>query len=323
MRTATFLAALGLAVLLPGCAQERSAGNSIETENSLAARDIPYDSIFDAPPPSSWKAMIFTLRLNRWNFPFAQSTADGRDLRVRTADGKPLSFQIVFWDSAAALARVKVRLDSADLANHSTVRLAWGDRTSSPLTDSASTWSGFSPSQILLLTSAPVDDFEDGDDTSSLPGRNVWRNGLSTDANLTVTIGDAGHGRAGKALKAVFSAPSPSYVVVAVPLGGPHVARSLDSVVFWTRGKGTLSLALEHLSGYVGPKAWVHLSLDTAWTRVRIRPSDFLPAEGSGWNQGWNRVRDSLTDLTFIGSDGSEFQIDDIRFHGLNPGDLK
>lgn len=315
---------VSFAALFAGCANDRSAGNSIETENSVAARMLPLDSLLGVRDSSMKAATVVTLRLNRWNFPFARSSGDGHDLRIETDAGAAIPFRIVFWDSTAELARLQVRLDSSILASQAGIRLRWGTDQAKSLSDSAATWKGFSSAQVLMLTSTLVDNFEDGDDTSSLPSHNPWRNGLTTNASLSLTIENAGHGRSGKAMRAVFSADSPSYVLVAVPLGyGHHVARSLDSIVFQVRGKGNFSVALEHLDGYLGPKAWKSFDLDTAWRRVSIRPSDFDSATGVGRNYGWDRVKDSITDLTFFGRDGSEFQIDNILLHGLVPDDVR
>lgn len=321
-------AVLGMGlVLLAGCADDRSAGNSIETENSVAARVLRLDSIVGATSTKTGNsAAVVTLRLNSLNFPFARSSADGRDLRIETSSGEAIPFRIVFWDSAANVARVQVRLDSGVLASLQGIRLRWGVHQTKPLSDSAATWSGFTASQMSMLTTTLVDDFEDGDDITSLPWKYPWRSSLSArNASLSWSIEGAGHGRSGNALRARFTADSVnSWVLVGVPFGpGHHVFRSLDSIVLQARGKGVLTVALEHLDGALGPKTWKSIILDTAWKRIRLRPSDFDSADGVGQNLGWERVRDSVTDITFFGWSGSEFQIDNILLHGIVPDDLK
>lgn len=313
-----------LALLLTNCAEERSAGNSIETENSVAARLLPIDSLLGASPSPTPRSVVATLRLGRANFPFDRSTRDGRDLRLETPRGEPIPFHIAFWDSAAALARLEVRLDSAVQASDRSLRLRWNVDQAKTLSDSIATWRGFSREQILAWTSVLVDDFEDGDDTSSVPGRTVWRNALTTNAGLTLSVTDAGRGRPGKALKATYSANYPSYVLVGVPLGKRMVvARSLDSLVFHVRGKGLFYVAFEHLEGSNGAKAWQRFYLDSGWTRKVVRTSELEFGNGVGQVYDWPRVRDSLTDITFFAQDGSEFQIDDIRLHGLVADDLR
>jgi hypothetical protein len=96
----------------------------------------------------------------------------------------------------------------------------------------------------------------------------------------------------------------------------------MDSLVFWAKGtKGSnLFIAFEHGDAF---KAWMLDTLDTTWKRIRIRPSDFIPASvPAGGNLGWVAVRDSATDLSFILNGGTSFQLDDIRIYGLNFDDL-
>lgn len=321
-------AVLGMCfAFLAGCADDRSAGNSIETENSVAARVLRIDSIIGGTSTKTGNsAVVITLRLNSLNFSFSRSSTDGRDLRIETSGGDAIPFRIVFWDSVANVARVQVRLDSALLASGQGIRLCWGTQQPKPLSDSVATWSGFTASQMAMLTTTLVDDFEDGDDITALPWKYPWRSSLSAkNASLSWSIEDAAHGRSGKALRARFTADSVnSWVLVGVPFGASHhVFRSLDSIVFQARGKGVLTVALEHLDGALGPKTWKSIILDTAWKRIRIRPSDFDSADGVGQNLGWERVRDSVTDISFFGWTGSEFQVDNILLHGIVPDDLK
>lgn len=312
-----------LLFLLAGCAEERGAGNSIETENSVAARMLPVDSLLGIQGTPQPRTMIATLRLARENFHFEHSSRDGHDLRLESSQGDPLPFHIVFWDSAASLGRINVRLDSGILASNREIRMRWNTEQTKTLSDYASTWKGFTPNQILQWNSVLVDDFEDGNDTSSLPTRALWRNSLTTNASLTLNVAESGRNRPGKSLRATYSANYPSYVLVGVPFGSrPVVGRSLDSLVFYVRGKGLFYVAFEHLNGSLGPKAWLRFYLDSNWTRRSIRPSDLEIGNGNGMAFDWNRVKDSLTDLTFFAQDGSEFQLDDIRLHGISPGDL-
>jgi len=323
MRRIPLVLASLFALLLCGCAEERTAGNSIETENSLSARMLPLDSLLGTAATPRPRTLVAALRLGRTNFPFEHSTRDGHDLRLETPQGDPIPFHIAFWDSAAALARLEVRLDSAVQIAHRGIRLRWNSDQAKSLSDSASTWRGFSREQVLDWTSVLVDDFEDGNDTSSLPSRTPWRNGLTNNASLSLSVVEAGRGRTGKALKATYAANYPSYVLVGVPLGRMVVARSLDSLVFQVRGKGLFYVAFEHLEGSRGAKAWQRFYLDSGWTRKVVRTSELEFGNGVGDVYDWPRVKASLTDITFFAQDGSEFQIDDIRLHGLVAGDLR
>jgi len=320
MRSKAAFAAMLL--VLASCG-ERSAGNSVETENTAAARVLEVDSFLPAwNRPSG--GTVATLRFDRTNFVFSASTGNGRDLRFERLDGSLLPFDVDVWDSVAEIGRVLVRLDATLLLPRAAIRMRWGVDQTSPANPSA-VWSGLPESVGLLANSVPVDDFENGNDTTELPDRPVWRDGASDSAAISaLSFPSAGQSRPGTALHVAYSASSPHYGVVATALStGPRILRSLDSLVFWTRGTGTLYVAFEHLTGSVGPKAWMHFALDTSWTRIRIRPSDLDTADGIGYNDGWSAVRDSVTDLTFIVQDGSDLWLDDVRLHGIDLDDLR
>jgi hypothetical protein len=99
--------------------------------------------------------------------------------------------------------------------------------------------------------------------------------------------------------------------------------RSFDSLVLRARGNGNIYLTLEHLVNGVGPKAWKRCSLNSAWSRFQVDPSNFDPIDLASKNWGWNAVRDSVTHLTFILSDGTDAWIDDVRLYGVNRDDLR
>jgi|WetSurMetagenome_2_1015567.scaffolds.fasta_scaffold00856_6 hypothetical protein len=67
------------------------------------------------------------VRLNSTNFNFAQSQPNGRDLRFSKANGRPLPFEIVQWDSSLGRAVVWVGVDTVYPVNASQyVRMHWG-----------------------------------------------------------------------------------------------------------------------------------------------------------------------------------------------------
>jgi hypothetical protein len=320
--TRALVSLLAVLLFLSGCG-EPQAGNSVETENTAGARVLEVDSFLPA-----WNhptgGTVATLRFDRANFVFSASTRNGRDLRFERLDGSLLPFEVDVWDTSAEIGRVLVRLDSSLYAPQAAVRMRWGSSQASSANPTG-VWSGLPDSVALLANSVLVDDFEGGDDTTKLPDLDVWRDGFSDSAYVSpLAFPTAGQSRPGTALHVTYSAPSPSYAVVATSLSnGPRSLRSLDSLVFWARGTGTLSVAFEHLTGLVGPKAWAQIPLDTGWTRVRIRPTDLDSADGIGYNFGWSYVRDSVTDLTFILQDGSDFWLDDVRLHGIDRDDLR
>ena len=127
-----------VAAFLPGC-DDRSAGNSLETENAVAARVISVDSILPSWNRPFDQATIAVLRLDRTNFPFDSALGDGRDVVAESSEKRRIPFRIVNWDSARALARVEVRIEGALLAKGASFLLRW-DGDSGPRTDSQAVW---------------------------------------------------------------------------------------------------------------------------------------------------------------------------------------
>lgn len=318
-----------LGLLFTSCATERSAGNSVETESDVSARLLDVDSLLPEWNRPAGGATVATLRFDRSNFDFSRSTPDGRDVRVERQDSMLLPFEIVFWDTAARMGRVNVRLDSSLLRRDMRIRVRWGGAFGTIISDHDRTWEGIGEAQKLDLTSQIVADFESGGDTTLLPTRSLWKNFAMDSARLLgMAYAPAAKGRSGLALHMRYSiVNSNSYAVVNTTLirgsAEPRSLRSLDSIVFWARGNGVLRFAFDHVKGDRWPKAWTTRTLDTNWVRYRIRPVDLDTPSVVSNNVGWEGVRDSVTHLTFIAANGSEIWLDDIRMHGVDRNDLR
>lgn len=318
MKRAAAMAALSSALLLAACGEDRSAGGSVETENVYA---ISVDSLL--PPwnhPVTY-ATVASVTLDASNFPFERSTSDGRDVAVETPAGARIAFEKTYWDSAARMARLRVRFDTGSLVRGARVLLRWGlARGADP--DPVATWKGISQSQRLAIMSVPVDDFEQGTLQSLVPGGGNWY--VSTSDSIAKVsqpeLVAAGKGRSGTVLHISYDASISNYryALTGVSLGPvPRSLRSLDSLVFWARGSGTLSVAFDRLIPGRTGKAWVHKTLDSTWTRYAIRPQDLLDSSNTiGGNLGWKAVRDSITNFTLLVAGGKDLWVDDIRFHG-------
>lgn len=306
--------------LLAGCASDRVAGNSTETENLLTAREFSVDSLFSDWNRPDTGAAVATLRLDSSDVDFRHTDSLGRDLSVENADSAPLPFEVVFWDRQARKGRLRVRLDSATFAGRGTIRLRWGfplQRRSDPV----AVWRDVPDSARLALTSVLVDDFEGGTPRSRLPDGNMWY--CVKDSGPAVYAGSdsAGLGRTGQALHMVYSLRV--FNLAGIALGGEVDFRSLDSLVFWARGSGKISPTFENLDSEAGGKAWAHRMLDsTRWTRYCIRPADFDAPTNLAGNVGWEAVRSRVTTLTFIVDGGRELYLDDVRVHGIDRDDL-
>ena len=95
-------------------------------------------------------------------------------------------------------------------------------------------------------------------------------------------------------------------------------------MVLWIRGQGKVSIAFDRLAPHTKAKTWIQPTLDsTKWTRLRIRPQDFDPADGIGNNIGWNATCDSVTNLSFMAWGGTNLWVDDVRLFGVDRDDLK
>lgn len=315
-----FWGLLGLVALwlLPmGCGTDRVAGSSSETENMLS-RAIPVDSLV-----SSWNhpvngVTVATIRLDSSNFDFSKSTSKGLDVSVERANGGLLPFEIVLWDSAAARARLHVRLDSSLLAGSKHIVLRWG-AVRMVRTDPVAVWKAVPDSQRQRVNSVLIDDFEHGTVASLLPNGNPWYVSMNDSTPLSVPSLVAG--RSGTV--AHFSYVKP-YSLMGLSLGGHRSLRSLDSMVLYARGTGVLLPAFDNLDSGTGGKAWKHVPLDsTTWKRIVIRPQDLDTADNLAGNVGWLAVRDRVSYLTFLVAAGHDVYLDDIRLYGIDRDDLK
>lgn len=320
-----------IAILLPlltGCFDDPVAGGTVETENTVAARTISVDSLLSPWSRPFSIPTVATLRLDSSNIPFGKMSSSGLDLSVERVDGEPLPFRVVVWDKRAFLGRIQVHLDPSLQRKDSKFKLRWGLKDSIR-SDSQAVWSGISESQRFLLNSVLVDDFEDSSLKSPLPNTGWWYSSNTDSATVSSPrLVDALRNRMGRALQITYSAPpSPSqYALLGLVLtAAPRSLRTLDSMVFWARGTGRVSIAFDRFQPNISKKAWLTKALDSNWTRICIQPHQLDPAAplGEDENVGWEGVRDSVTNLSFFLRGGTSFWIDDIRLYGVNRDDLQ
>lgn len=324
-------ALLGTVLLFAlGCENERIAGNSSETENTLAAKTLSVDSLLPGWSRPQRSPTVATIRLDSTNFDFSEVDSAGDEVAVQKLDSTPIPFEMVYWNKAAALGRIEVRIDTQMLKSGSRFQLLWRQKAAVRSNPTA-TWAAIPDSQKLALKSVLVDDFERGSLRNRLPDSAYWYASSSEDAtNSAAALAAAGAGRAGAALRIAYTTKAAgAYAQIGTTLGATGGAAktyglcSLDSLVLWVRGSGAISIAFDYLVPSTDHKAWTHSTLDTAWRRVRIRPQDLDTADGVGGNIGWNNVCNRVTNLSFIVSGGTQLWIDDVRFHGVNRDDLK
>lgn len=318
----------GLALLLLGtsCDSGRTAGGTLETEN-LSALVVSADSIAPFARRVGWDPIVATVRLDSHNFDFEPAGPRGEDLVVEKMDGTPIPFAVHRWEATEKWARIQVRLQGDLLRRGSYFRLR--SAITLPLSDSAAVWEQITDASRERWTSVLVDDFEHGDTRTLLPNRSLWytkKNDSATVSNPMLV--PAGGTRSGTAIRFEYSAspPLPGYVLMGASLAEhPVDFGSLDSIVFWAKGSGVLSVSLDNQgqAGVGGSKTWMHADLDTAWTRWRVRPQDFDPPGKTAGNLGWESVHDSVTTLSIFASGSGSVMLDDIRFFGMHEDDFR
>lgn len=325
-RRAPFLGLALSALFLADCATDRTGGTSSETENVVMASEFRVDSILPAWNRPDSGATVATLRLDRQVMDFARTDSLGRDLRIQSPDGTDLPFEIVYWDKQARLGRLRVRIGSPPAMLSFRIRLSWGQAFAARA-DAQATWQGISLARRTAISSFVLDDFLDGDLASNLPSGAKWYSAASESTTVSIpVVGPDTLGIRGNGLNVAYSADSSKYryVVVGLDLGpGARNLRCMDSLFLRVRGSGKLSLSLDNLTATEGKKAWIHHNLGPDWTELVVKPTDFLPPGSPTINVGWGGVRDSVTNLSFILSGGTEFHLDEVRIHGLDRDDFE
>lgn len=330
-----------LALLLPfaatGCLDERLGGTSTETENAVAVRSFPVDSVLPPGDLPSNDPVVATLRLDSSKFEFAGTQKDGLALSIVDADERLLPFEVLYWDPAHSRGRLRVRIDSSIRKPGSRLEVRSGPHSTN-LASSRAVWADIPAEQKLAWTSVLVDDFEGGSTFQNrLPNGSFWfmggflpASGLAsnvdgrpgTSLHLACTVGQCDNSRA--LLGATLLANT------------PRGFRSLDSLEIWARGSGRIWITLEsldsvqmgrvqrgHIDSVEPQRAWTSRELTTSWHRFSVSPSDFAKVDGVPSNVGWEALRDSVNYLTFLLENGSDVWIDDIRLHGILADDLK
>lgn len=307
----------------------------VDSNQWAQSTHMPGDSLVsDWMLPLQFPSVV-TLRLDSLNFNFTTAANTGHDLRLYNNSGKSLRIAKVVYDSSARQAIIRVRLDSPfDTAGTWTMR--WGCNLCTDA-DDPTLWSGISDSLMRAMYSLTVGTFENTSNLSDLPKpipASYWftsRSAGSTflggiDTNLAAAWESAGDGRSGKAAHVAYTTSAVGdWVLLGSMLGTKaHSLASIDSAEFWIRGNGRFAFALENNTDGLplGRKAWIYQDAPSTWTRVAIRPSDFLPGDDNGGNVGWQAIQHSITNLSLFGTSGTEFWIDDVRLYGINRDDL-
>lgn len=319
-------AILALALLGTSCDSERRAGGSVETEN-VTALVVEVDSIAPLSAREGGLPIVATVRLDSTNFDFLPAGANGEHLAVERLDGAAVPFTIQRWEAREKWARVQIRIEGESLRKGSRIRLRSGSIRPS-MSDSVTVWAWIPNDLVERWTSVLVDDFEQGFLRTRLPIASPWYVKQADSGTISIPVLEAaGDGRTGTAVRFDYDAPPPrsGYVLLGTTLASrPVDFSSLDSIVFWAKGTGILSVSLDHHfpNGEV-TKTWMHDSLDANWTRWSVRPQDFDPAGPGGGNLGWESLHDSVTTLSIFAAGTGTVMLDDIRFFGMHEDDFR
>lgn len=98
-----------------------------------------------------------------------------------------------------------------------------------------------------------------------------------------------------------------------------------DSIVFYARGTGVISIAFETLgSSNTEGKTLAYDTLKTSdeWQRRVITPANFKPRDDLYGNLGWDVISEAVTTISIAAYDDTEFWIDDIVLYGVKPSDF-
>lgn len=141
-------------------------------------------------------------------------------------------------------------------------------------------------------------------------------------------ITEAGAGREGRALHWKSSAAVGKWSFFGSWIckeESPCVISATDSIVFYARGTGVISIAFETLgSSNVEGKtlAYDTLATDGEWSRRVIKPSNFKPRDDLYGNLGWDVVSKAMTTISIAAYDDTEFWIDDVVLYGVKPSNF-
>ena len=141
-------------------------------------------------------------------------------------------------------------------------------------------------------------------------------------------ITEAGAGREGRALHWKSSAAVGKWSFFGSWIckeESPCDISATDSIVFYARGTGVISIAFETLgSSNVEGKtlAYDTLATDGEWSRRVIKPSNFKPRDDLYGNLGWDLVSKAMTTISIAAYDDTEFWIDDVVLYGVKPSNF-
>ena len=141
-------------------------------------------------------------------------------------------------------------------------------------------------------------------------------------------IDSAGAGREGRALHWKSSAKYGKWSFFGTWIceeKSPCDLSATDSIVFYARGTGVISIAFETLgNSNTEGKTLAYDTLDASdtWKRVSIKPVNFKARDDLYGNLGWDVISKAVTTVSIAAYDDTEFWIDDVVLYGVKPSDF-
>jgi hypothetical protein len=308
---------VALGIFASGCVEDRTAGGTTETENAVAVRQFRLDSIV-----SDWNQVgeagvtVATLRLDSALFDTGATDIEGNDLDLRNSSNASVPFVKTYWNANEKVGRLKVRLESKLFTPGAQITL-WRGMSLANRSNPMPVWSGIPDSLQAVLSSALVDNFENGSNQIVLPGRSAWfLDGGST-------IAPSGSSRTGNALHMVSTATGVKVMAAALLANSPRRLITLDSVVVWARGQGQLRIAFEYAAAGDQKVAWSPRNLDATWKRIKVTPADLDSALAARDAVSWGTIQDSVSHLSFWFDGAGEGWIDEPRLYGVDKDDFR
>ena len=149
-----------------------------------------------------------------------------------------------------------------------------------------------------------------------------------TRKDLSEFIVEAGADREGNAIYWETSAVKPGswsfYGIWICKEESPCDLSATDSIVYYARGTGVISIILETLGETnTEGKTLAYDTLKTdEWQRRVIKPENFKPRDDLYGNLGWEVISENVTTISIAAYDSTEFWIDDVVFYGIKPSDF-
>jgi hypothetical protein len=131
--------------------------------------------------------------------------------------------------------------------------------------------------------------------------------------------------RSGKSLHVNYRVDGADfYLIVGAKVCTHQVGFShIDTVSFWAKGNGILTVRLHGEESIDKPQALAYVYLDTAWQRFTVASDMYEIVDPSNKTAAWIDVRKRMTWLSFMpGADGTDFWLDDVKLEGVGMRDL-